>query len=228
MASRQRGFTAVVMLVLALCIGTNTAIFSCLNAVMLRLLPVRDPKQLVEVLSIYPGEPPGSWFSLKNYRHLRAENHVFTDLIATSSAHFEATGADLPTETVDGNYVTGNFFPALGVRAALGRLIAPQDVQSGTPGTRAVVLSWSYWDTHFHSDPAVIGKRMIIGGVPAVVIGVAPRGFFGLQVGASPALWAPMIDSASGLRLMGRLKASISLQQARAEIRTTNSCSGLQ
>ncbi len=219
MASRQRGFTTVVILVLALCIGTNAAIFTCLNAVMLRLLPVRDPKQLVEVLTIYPGEPPGSWFSLKSYRHLRTENDVFSDLIATSSAHLETSAADIPTETVDGDYVTGNFFSALGLRAAMGRLIAPQDVQSGTPGTRAVVLSWPYWDTHFHSDPAVVGRRMIIGGVPAVVIGVAPRDFSGLQVGASPAFWIPMIDKASGLRLMGRLKTGVPLQQARAEMR---------
>ncbi len=222
MIRRAPGFTAVAVLSLALGIGANTAIFSLIHTLMLRMLPVREPEQLVELLSRYPGEPRVNGFSWKYYEHFRDHNHVFSDLIGVSSVRFQVSGEGLDEETVDGEYVMGSFFPVLGVKPAIGRLIGPQDDQPGAAGTAVAVVSWSYWKNRFHLDPAILGKRMVVNGAPATVVGVTPREFFGLQVGSRPDVWAPAGRRANGqlgMKLMGRLKPGASIEQARAEMR---------
>jgi putative ABC transport system permease protein len=231
---RTPGFTAVAVLSLALGIGANTAIFSLINTLMLRQLAVREPEQLVELLSRYPGEPRINGFGWKHYEHFRDENHVFSDLIGVSLSRFQVSGEGFDAEAVDGEYVVGNFFTALGVTPAIGRLIGPQDDQMGAPDAAVAVVSWAYWQNRFNLDPAISGKRIVVDGVPATVVGVTPREFFGLQVGTHPDVWVPaamepMIqrpshraDGTLGMKLLGRLKPEASIEQARAEMSVLN------
>src|ERR1041385_840186 len=120
-------FTAVAMLSLALGIGANSAIFSLINAIMLRTLPVHEPGNLVELLSRYPGEPRVSGVTWKYYEHFRDENQVFSALIASSPSRLQIAAEGLDAQMTDGEYVTGNYFSALGIKPAIGRLITPQD-----------------------------------------------------------------------------------------------------
>src|ERR1017187_4605527 len=122
MMRRTPGFTAVALLSLALGTGANTAIFSLINTLMLRPLPVRAPEQLVEFLTLYPGDPRLNSFSRPSYEHFRDNNHVFSDLIASAPARFNVRGEGLEAETVEGEYVVGDYFPVLGVKPAVGRL----------------------------------------------------------------------------------------------------------
>ena len=189
---KERWFTAVAVVSLALGIGANSAIFSLINILMLRALPVREPAQLVELLSNYPGEPRINAFSRENYEHFRDDNHVLSDLTGTASFRPQVGGAGFAQETVDGEYVLGNFFQTLGVQPAAGRLIGPSDDQLGSEGAASVVLSWSYWRDRFNLDPAIQGRRIVVNGIPATVIGVSAPAFIGVEVGSTPDLWAPM------------------------------------
>ena len=112
---RSPGFTAVAVVSLALGIGANTAIFSVINPLMLRSLPVKDPDQLVQVLSQYPGEPRLSSFSWRHYEHFRDHNQSFSELLAVSRARLQVRRGGSEAETIDGEYVSGNFFTMLGI-----------------------------------------------------------------------------------------------------------------
>ena len=231
MMRRAPGFTAVAVLSLALGTGANTAIFSLINTLMLRTLSVQEPRQLVELLSRFPGEPRLNTFSWKVYEHFRDENHVFSDLIAVTPSRFQIAADGLDAEAIDGEYVVGTFFTALGVRPAIGRLIGPRDDQMGAAGAAAAVVSWSYWKNRFNLDPAILGKQITMDGAPAKVVGVTAREFLGLQVGSRPDVWVPMAmeptvqrpsrraDGTLSVKLMGRLKPGVSIEQARAEMR---------
>ena len=220
-------FTAVAILSLALGIGANTAIFSLINTLMLRELPVREPDQLVELLSRYPGDPDSNAFSSTVYEHFRDQNHVFADLFGLSYARFQATRDRFDAEPVDGAYVVGPFFPALGVQPAIGRLIGPRDDHAAV-----AVVSWSYWKSRFNLDPAIVGTRIVLDAVPVTVVGVMRREFFGLEVGSRPDIWVPVglkpipqpirFSDQFALKLMARLKPGMSLEQARAEMEVLN------
>jgi predicted permease len=228
---RSPGFTAVAVLSLALGIGANTAIFSVINTLMLRSLPVSHPEQLVELLSRYSGEPRLSSFSWRHYEHFRDHNQSFSDLLAVSRARFQVTVEGFEPETIDGEYVAGNFFTALGVRPALGRVIDGHDDQLGSATAASAVVSWSYWTNRLHADPAIIGKAIVVSGVPATVVGVAPREFFGLQVGIRPSVWLPAatepmlqkpsrrMDGTLGVGMLARLRPGVTIEQALAEMR---------
>ncbi len=226
---RSPGFTVVVVLTLALGVGANTAIFSLINALMLRMLPVRDPGQLVELLHRYPGEPRMNGFSWPSYEHFRDHNHVFSGLIGFAPFPFRLRGEGLEAETVDGEYVVGDYFPVLGVKPAIGRLIGPEDDRLGAAGSAVAVVSWSFWESRFDLDPGILGKRVIVNDVPVTIIGVAPREFHGLALWIRPDVWVPVamgpaIAHTLGkpfgipLYLIGRLKPGVSIEQARAEM----------
>jgi putative ABC transport system permease protein len=224
---RAPGFTAIALLSLGLGIGANTAIFSLIHALMLRLLPVRDPQQLVELLNKYPGEPHVNSFSWRSYLHFRDHNHVLTALIGSAPAHLTVRAEGLDPEIVDGEYVVSNFFPVLGVTPAAGRLIGPEDDGTAAAAPAVAMVSWSYWKSRFNLDPAILGRRLVVDDVPVTVIGVTPRGFFGLCVGSSTAIWLPapsgrmglgLVRAVPGMALLGRLKPGVSLRQARAEL----------
>src|SRR6266436_5223374 len=178
---KSPGFTAVAILTLALGIGANTAIFTMTNGLMLHTLPVRDPEQLVELLHQYPGESAFNGFSWDAYQVMRDGNRVFSDLIVGPMNFFTVRGDKLQPQTVFGGTIGGNFFQALGVRAAAGRLIGPEDVHMGYQAPVAVV-SWSFWKSRFDLDPEIIGKKIVVNDdAPVAIIGVTQRGFYGLS-----------------------------------------------
>jgi putative ABC transport system permease protein len=228
---RSPGFTAVAVVSLALGIGANTAIFTLINTLMLRSLPVSHPEQLVELLSAYPGEPRTNAFWWRHYEHFRDHNQSFSDLLAVSRARVEVTGEGLEPETIDGEYVSGNFFTALGVRPALGRVIDERDDRLASATATSAVVSWSYWSNRLHADPAIVGKALVFNGVPTIIIGVAPQEFFGLQIGSKPSVWIPAaieptlqtpsrrMDGTLGVGMLARLRPGVSIEQALAEMR---------
>jgi predicted permease len=225
------GFAIVVILTLAIGIGSSMAIFSLINTLMLRMLPVREPQRLVELLSRFPGEPRTSTFAWEHYEHFRDDNHVFSVLIGFSPARLQLSADGLHPEVVEGEYVVGDFFPDLGVKPAIGRLIEPQDDRQSKSGTAVAVVSWTYWKTRFNLNPAIIGKNIVLGDVEATVIGVTPRGFVGLDIGSRPDVWVPVsITQRPGqpenadlqLTLIGRLKPDVSIEKAKAEMIVLN------
>ena len=220
MLRKSPGFTAVAILTLALGIGANSAIFTMTNGLMLHTLPVRDAGQLVELLHHYPGEPePGfNGFSWDAYQTIRDGNHVFSELIIWNLYSFPVRGDKLQPQTVFGGPVGGNFFQAIGVRAAAGRLIGPEDVRAGYHAPVAVV-SWSFWKSRFDLDPGIIGKKIVVNDDPLTIIGVAQRGFYGLSDEAQQNIWWPIsLGPGWGGGLLARLKPGVSLEQARAEM----------
>jgi predicted permease len=210
----NRLFTMLAVSSLALGIGANTAIFSLLNTLALRELPVQDPGQIVEFLTLYPGDPPINHFSPASRAHFEAHNHVFSAIAGTGSGRFAVRAGSLEPETIEVGAASGNLFPMLGVGAAAGRLIAPGDDPAAV-----VVLSWSYWKRRFNLDPAALGTRIVVENVPRTVIGVMSRDFSGLQVGRRPQIWIPVPPS-SPMQLIARLKPGVSIEQARAEMST--------
>ncbi|HET7214407.1 MAG TPA: ABC transporter permease [Terriglobia bacterium] len=217
---RNPGFTLVAVLTLALGIGANTAVFSIINGLMLRTLPVRDPGRLVELLHQYPGEPAFNGFSWDAYRTLRDGNHVFSPLFVGSLNWFKVRGDKLQPQIVFGGGVGEDFFQALGVRAAAGRLIGPGDVHMGYHSPVAVV-SWSFWKSRFDLVPGMIGKKIVVDDTPATIIGVTQRGFYGLSPQAPQDIWLPISLGPSpgwGIGLLGRLKPGVSMEKARAQM----------
>lgn len=248
---RNPGFTAIAILTLGLGIGANTAVFSVINAVMLRPLPVRDPQRLVilkwsarqwpkwngesrwsgcpiKANGLKESVPEGCSFSYPMFEQVRAQNNIFSAVFAlVPSPHF-GVSIDGHAGFADGEYVSGEFFRALGLRASVGRLLGPPD-DSGN-ASPAVVLSYSYWERQFGGAPSVIGKSITINNVPFSVVGVGPPGFFGLDPGMARDLWLPLsaqsrlvrnvsetADPASWWLMIGaRLKPGVKDAQAQA------------
>jgi predicted permease len=227
MLLKKPGFTAVAALTLALGIGANTAIFSLIDAVLLKTLPVKDPEQLVALSSVMGAGERRLSFSYPAFHDLRERNQVFAEIFAYDGLALNLSAGD-QTERVSGQLVSGNFFSGLGVRPLLGRVFSAEDDK--TPGAHPVaVLGHNFWQRRFASDPAVVGKTIHLNGHPFTVVGLAPPGFFGVEVGASPEVWVPMMmqpplsngeDRLSmrnnfGIKIMARLKPGVSEQQAR-------------
>ncbi len=196
------GFTVVAVLTLALGIGVNTAIFSLLNQVLLRALPIRQPEQLVILSSSGPREghiksdapDSGEAFSYPMYKDLRDNNQVFSGLLGRYAASLNITFQG-QTERVAGELITGNYFDVLGVRPALGRTLTPDD--DLTPGAHTVaVLSHRFWERRFASDATVLNQTMVINGQIMTIVGVAQQGFAGVQVGQTPDIFIPMTTKA--------------------------------
>ncbi len=238
------GFTMVAVLSLALGIGGNTAIFSLMNAVMLRSLPVQEPDHLV---LFGPGREGGidgdlpnrSWelFSYPFYRQVRRENQVFSGVTAMQSlgndVHAVVEGAKAP-EPVRARLVAGTYFSVLGVNAAVGRTFT--DAEDQTPGADPVaVMSYSWWLRRFGSDPAVVGKTLTIGSTVYKITGVAAPEFFGTSVGESPDVWIPLAmnaqlppgwggaearrdPSSQSFYILARLRPGASVAQANAQV----------
>jgi putative ABC transport system permease protein len=226
---RSPGFSAVAVLSLALGIGANTAIFSLINMLMLRSLPVKEPQSLVELLT-RRGKGHGNAFSWQTYQYLRDHNRTLSELMASHRDRIYTRAQGLEGEKVEGQYCTGNYFSMLGIRPARGRLIGPEDDHMGSPA-RVAVVSWNYWKNRLGLDPSIIGKTITIESVPVTVIGVTPPEFFGLQVGSSEDIFIPLAlepvirpksyTSNAGykwLQLIGRTKSGTSLQQVHAEM----------
>lgn len=227
--------TTVAILSLALGIGANAAIFSLFNQMLLRPLPVADPQALVNLSA--PGPKPGSTscgqagdcedvFSYLMFRDLERAQAVFDGL----AAHV-GFGANVSfrkqTLNGDATYVSGSYFPTLGIVAARGRLIGPADDQQ-IGGHPVAVLSHAFWETQLGSDPGVIDQVIVVNGQPLTIIGIGPKGFTGTTLGVSPYLFVPItmrgvLSSAARdfeqrtaywAYLFGRRKPGVTLEQA--------------
>jgi predicted permease len=228
--AKERWLTAIAVVSLALGIGANTAIFSLINTLMLRQLPVRDPQQLVQFLSAYPGDPRMNGFPYVHYERMRDANTLFSDVIGAAPVPLTAGRDALDAQPISGWYVTGNFFSGLAVEPALGRLLTAQDDRIGSDAAVAV-LSWSYWSSRFGANPDIVGRQIIVNNVPVTVVGVAARRFTGIEVGTRTDLWlptafetmiAPPSQRQSGrmfLAVMARLKPGVTIEQATSEMR---------
>jgi predicted permease len=240
--ARSPLFTAVAVLSLALGIGANTSIFSLLDQVLYRSLPVRDPKALV-VLHVddhSPGRSSSdnneSVFSYPMYQDLRGNlpngGAVFSGVVARSGDPVSVSWNG-QTERAQAEMVSGNLFTVLGVPAAIGRTFTPED--DGAPGAHpVVVLSHDYWIRRFAGEPGVLNVKVAINGHPMVVIGVAPAGFRGVLSGESPDLFVPIAmkrevtptwDGLTDrrtrwLNILARLEPGVSAARAQAAMAT--------
>lgn len=216
MLGKNPGFTATVVLTLALGIGANSSIFSLLNAIMLRAIPVRNPEQLVVLrwsahgqgkdigtssygdcrFTEWRGPLYGSCsFSYPMYKEIRAQTDAFSSVLAMAGAGQLNLSGNGAASIVRGELVSGNYFQTLGVTAALGRTLEPSDDQ---PGAEPVaVLSYGYWQSAFGGSPTVSGKTIKLNGVLFTIVGVAGPGFVRLTPGKSHDLWLPLYQAQS-------------------------------
>ena len=220
---RSPGFAAVTVLTLALGIGANTAIFSTVDAVLLRALPYGEPDRIVMLwedasFASFPKNTPAPG----NYSEWRARNKVFSEVAATRGATASLT-ADGTPEMVLGRAVTANFFRALQAPPALGRAFTDAEDQAGAP---VVVISYGLWQRRYGGEPAVIGKTMTMNGAAKTVIGVMPRGFafrnreidYWVPASFTPADLAQR--SSHFLNVVARMKPGVTLAQARDDMNT--------
>jgi predicted permease len=240
--AKSPGMTAVAVVSLALGIGANTALFSVVNGLLLRHLPVAHPEELAavgmpsRVNGVSEGTPQFGLFSMPLYRALRDASRSFDGLLASGRTGRldvlpEGAAAAEP-EHPAGRLVTGNYFSVLGVGAAAGRTFTDDDDRPGGASPPVVVLAYRYWQRRFGRDPGVIGRLLTINGGQFTVIGAAAPGFDGEVVGARADLWIPSSQqplvnpgrnwlqdaNTSWLLLMGRLKPTVTLEGARAEL----------
>ncbi|HUZ03887.1 MAG TPA: ABC transporter permease, partial [Acidobacteriaceae bacterium] len=223
------GFTITVVVTLALGIGANTAIFTLIDAVMLRALPVAAPKQLVEVDRLHNNQRGG--FSYPFYEQFRDHNRVFSGVLTISNTPLHLSNGDGDADA-SGRYVSGNFFQVLGVHAVLGRTILPEDDRISQGGGNSVtVISYGLWQRRFARDPAVLGKTLMVEGKPFTVVGVMPPKFFGLQAGETMDFAIPIANETkiqqkswlgqydfNWLSVIGRLRPGISPARARGDL----------
>ena len=234
---KSPGFAAAAIATLALGIGANTAIFTVVNALLLRSLPVQDPDRLLVVgnpafvHSWSTGTPRTDVFSFPLYRELRDGNQVFSSLLAGSRVDNLQITIDGGPEDITGRLVTGNYFETLGVDPFLGRMFTAAEDRA--PGADPyAVISFGYWQRRFSADPAVVGRTVRLKNYPFTIVGIAPPGFFGEVVGEQPDVWAPMmmepalmpgrdfleLSNTQTLVLVGRLKPGVTFGQARANV----------
>src|SRR5262245_23944340 len=225
--------TSIVILTLAIGIGANTAIFSVVDAILLRSLPYRDADQLVIVSESWPARNlPHIGVDPDTFADWQEQNHVFADMAAFADSEVALTGDGQP-EKVASQSVTPNLFALLGVGVALGRSFIPDDIKPGNP--RVVLISHSLWQRRFGGDPSVIGRKIkltLAFPEEATIVGVMPAGFqWRATIGKPADLWTPFMGlhaltkghgvwQGRWLSTVARLKPGVSLAQAQAEIAT--------
>src|ERR1041384_3119071 len=241
---KRKAFAAIAVLTLALGIGANTAIFTLVNAVMLKTLPVQKPEELVlftdatnEGTSLEDSPRTGQWqrFSYASYEYFRDHNQSFQEIAALRSGESPLSVRQTDAQAnaaarAQGHLVTGNYFSVLGVHAMRGRVLTPEDDKPGA--TPAAVISHRYWAQQLNSDPSVVGKSFIINGTNFTLVGITPPEFFGVRVRRPPDFWLPLSfhpqvelrpsfltnKEAYWLTLFARLKTGVTLDQAQAAV----------
>ena len=230
---KNLGFSLIVILTLGFGMGANAAIFSLMDQVLLRRLPVRDPSQLVFL------DGPGAFqgrtfnrmtFSYPIYKDFRDRNEVFTGLLARFPTAMTIAWEGR-SERISGDIVSGNYFDVLGVRPALGRVF--NDADDRTPGAHPVaVLSYGFWQRRFGGDPAVLDRTIVVNGHPMTIVGVSAAGFNGIQVGSNSDVVVPMMMKAQmtptwndldnrrsrWVTIMGRLKPGVTAEAAEVQL----------
>jgi predicted permease len=229
--ARTPGFTAVAVLSLALGIGANTAIFSLLNALVLRTLTVPEPNQLVQFTYTMPGPGPNNWNSWMGYPHFerfRTEAKTFSGIFGSVTQSRLNIGYLGAAGLAQGELVSANFFPVLGISPQHGRFFAEDEDR---PDGSVVILSDSYWRTFFRADLSIVGNAIHINRIPFTVIGIAPPEFSGITVGNGVDLWIPLrtldlfssdrtrwtASFSSWMLIGGRMKSAVLREQAQAE-----------
>lgn len=247
-ASRQLrkspGFTVTVILTLALGIGANAAIFTLFDQVLLRMLPVHNPKELVRLewtgafqgsMSSFGGDSPTgrNYYSYPMYKDLRDQNSVFQGILATDRTQLGVSWHN-QAESKDAEVVSGNYFQLLGLKPAAGRLFTQQD-ETAKNANAVVVLSYDYWKNNFDASLSVVGQTILINGHPFTIVGVAPSHFDSAIGGYRPAVFVPvtMVQQAipwrtvlddlnnhqsAWLTIVARLKPGMSYAQATAAL----------
>ena len=241
---KRKAFAAIAVITLALGIGANTAIFTLVNAVMLKTLPVQNPHELVlfsdmtgEGTSLEDSPRVGKWtrFSYESYKYLRDHNDSFQDIAALRSGPSSLSVRQTESQAnaaarSSGHLVSGNYFSLLGVRAMIGRVLTPEDDKAGAEP--ATVISHRYWKQELNSDASVVGKRFIINGTNFTIVGVTPPEFFGERIRRPPDFWLPLSfhpqielrksfledPQAYFLMPLGRLKPGVTIEQAQASV----------
>jgi len=231
--AKSPGFTIIAVLTLALGIGVNTTVFSVINGLLLRPMPVPHPEQIT-VLAAQQGESQGfQSFSYPDYQDIRSQADTFSDILAYRVS-LVGISVDGKGEHCIISRVTGNYFATAGIEPALGRLILPSEGQ--TPGADPVfVLGYNYWQKRFGGDKNVIGKQLAMDGHPVTIVGVAPKGFPGMYAFLNMDGYVPLSAAAGlggnssaeetwthreerSLELRGRLKPGVDLKQAEASL----------
>jgi hypothetical protein len=191
MLLKRPGLSAIAVITLALGIGANTAIFSLVNTVLLRPLPVNRPEELVSVNSVsLTGDNGVPVFSYPNYRDYRDRNDVLSGLVAYRFAPISVSNNGV-NERMWAYLVSGNYFDVLGVSPSVGRFFTMEEDQSA--GAHAVtVITYNCWQKHFGGSADVVGKDVIVNGRTFSIIGVAQPGFYGSEISYVPEMWFPM------------------------------------
>ena len=230
---KNPGFTAIVVVTLALGIGLNSAVFSAVDALLLRPLPgVRAPNEVVQLYRSWPGDMKYGSNSVPHYLSLREKTtDVFSDVAAWDFEEFSISTQSRPQRAL-GQMVSANFFALLGVQPGKGRLFLPEE-DIGRGAHAVVVLSEPTWKTMFGGDPAIIGRQIVLNGRSYTVIGVAPGEFRGIISIVQPALWIPLMqwndvrpgNAASfehrdnnNMNVIARLKPGVTVAQARTRL----------
>lgn len=225
-------FTCVSVLTLAIGIGANTAVFTVVNALLLRPLDgVAQPDRLVQIGRQFPNKPYLSDSSYPEYLEYRSQNTVLAGLATVAPRAFHIT-VQRTSERVEGELVSSNYFDVLGVTAARGRLMAADDDRDVNSG-HEVVLSHRFWQRSLGGDPSIVGATIDIDGYPFTVIGIASESFSGTKIGTPRDVWVPLLSvrrtdpaiagrldqrTPSWLEMIGRLKPDVTVEQVRAEL----------
>ncbi|HEV8369583.1 MAG TPA: ABC transporter permease [Pyrinomonadaceae bacterium] len=231
MLLKHKGVTAMAVLSLALGIGANTAIFSLIDAVLLKMLPVNQPEQLYFIQNVGPRNPDGGAPPYPCFERFRERSQSFSGL-AAFTAFGQRVRIDGRLEEVSGQRVSGDFFSLLGINAVLGRTFERADDAvpgKGGPEGLVAIVSYNYWTNRFGRDPAVIGKVVQLGNDPVTIIGVTQPGFYGLVPGREFNILLPMMTAGAEqlasketwwFSAVGRVKPGVPIEQARAELDT--------
>lgn len=229
---RSPGFVTAVVLSLALGIGANTAIYSLMNALMWRILPVKNPQSLMVLTHGQDRDFTGG-FTYRQYRLMREQNRSLAGLETFSPARLNVSIDGGVEPTTEGQLVSGNYFSLLGVNPTVGRAIGPEDdvIPNGHP---VAMISHGYWQRRFGLQPEIIGRKIWISGASFTIIGVTPPEFFGLEVGRAPDIFVPLMMQPSvlpafenlldgkiyktWLEVFGRLKPGVPEARAASEL----------
>lgn len=227
-------FAVACVLTLALGIGANTAIFTLVDQLILRLLPIHDPRRVVALVEQghFYGDNMG-WHALPytTYRALRDHNQVFSQMMCRRSVGFTAS-VNSQSDALSGELVSGNYFPLLGIKAAVGRVFDSNDDLHPNANPIAV-LSYGYWQTRFAGSDQVIGRRLLVNDYPLTIVGVAQPGFNGLEPGLPAQLFTPIMmalvlfpndefgrqmfdPQLRWVNVYGRLKPGMTIERAQA------------
>jgi putative ABC transport system permease protein len=218
--AKNRGFTTIAIICLALGIGVNATIFSVVHGVLIKPFPYKDPERIVSLHETVPklGDEENS-VSYLNFRDWQEQNKSFVELAGVTGRSISFTEGDEP-ERVTGSTITWNLFPMLGVAPQIGRVFRPEEDSPGAPG--AILIGDGVWTKRFNRDPTIVGRTISVNGLPHTVVGVMPRGF---RFPENTDSWLPMTPletrtprGAKGLQVFGRLRPGVEVAQANREM----------